>query len=56
MKRSVTNVEKELSCEPSLDTAGIGVASNDGIVTLSGHVSSHAEKVAAERAAARVLV
>lgn len=49
------HVEEELSCEPSLDAASIGVAVGDGIVTLSGHVSSHAEKVAAEHAAARVL-
>ena len=31
-----------------------GVAANDGVVTLSGHVPSYAEKFAAERAAKRV--
>jgi osmotically-inducible protein OsmY len=32
----------------------VGVAANDGVVTLTGHVASHAEKYAAERAAQRV--
>jgi osmotically-inducible protein OsmY len=49
------DVEEELECEPSVDAAAIGVAVEDGIVTLSGHVTSHAEKIAAEHAAARVL-
>ena len=44
----------ELKWEPSVDAAHIGVSVNDGIVTLSGHVSSYAEKYAAERAAKRV--
>jgi osmotically-inducible protein OsmY len=47
-------VEEELASEPSVDAAAIGVALKDGVVTLSGHVASHAEKVAAENAAARV--
>jgi osmotically-inducible protein OsmY len=50
-----TDVEEELSYEPSVDAAAIGVAVKDGIVTLSGHVASYAEKVAAEQAATRVL-
>lgn len=49
------HIEDELACEPSVDAAAIGVAVTDGIVTLSGHVASHAEKVAAERAVTRVL-
>jgi VCBS repeat-containing protein len=49
------DIEDELACEPSVDADALGVAAKDGIVTLSGHVSSYAEKVAAERAAARVL-
>ncbi len=53
-ERLRSNVEEELSCDPSLSAAGIGVAASDGIITLTGHVSSHAEKVAAEQAAARV--
>ena len=44
----------ELKWEPSVDAAHIGVSVNDGIVTLSGRVSSYAEKYAAERAAKRV--
>jgi len=47
-------VEEELGCEPSVDAVAIGVAVDDGVVTLSGHVASHAEKIAAEHAAARV--
>jgi osmotically-inducible protein OsmY len=48
------NVEAELQWEPSLNAAGIGVAVKDGIVTLTGRVTSYAEKTAAARAAARV--
>jgi osmotically-inducible protein OsmY len=47
-------VMDELKFEPSLDPAHIGVSVNDGIVILSGHVSSYAERYAAERAAKRV--
>lgn len=47
-------VESELNFEPSVDPAEIGVAAKDGIVTLTGHVRSYWEKVAAERAAERV--
>ena len=39
---------------PSIDAAHIGVAANAGVVTLTGQVQSFAQKVAAERAAARV--
>jgi osmotically-inducible protein OsmY len=48
------NVENELKWEPSVNEAHIGVAVEDGIVTLTGHVPSYAEKYAAERAAKRV--
>ena len=37
-----------------MNAAHIGVSVKDGIVTLSGHVPSYAEKYAAERAAKRV--
>jgi osmotically-inducible protein OsmY len=47
-------VESELNFEPSINAAEIGVAVKDGVVTLSGRVPSYWEKVAAERAAARV--
>ncbi|PZW46829.1 osmotically-inducible protein OsmY [Humitalea rosea] len=48
------NVLDELAFEPSLDAAHIGVAVDDGIVTLSGHVGNYAEKVAAEHAVQRI--
>ncbi|WP_041319691.1 BON domain-containing protein [Hyphomicrobium denitrificans] len=44
----------ELEFEPSIDSTGIGVAANGGVVTLSGHVRSYAEKVAAFQATRRV--
>src|SRR3954447_15718943 len=51
LQRDVLN---ELKWEPSVDAAHIGVSVKDGVVTLSGHVASYAEKYAAERAAKRV--
>lgn len=48
------SVESELSFEPSINAAEIGVAAKNGVVTLSGRVPSYWEKIAAERAAARV--
>lgn len=44
----------ELEFEPSVDAAHIGVAVKDGVVTLSGHVGSYAEKLAAEQATRHV--
>ena len=44
----------ELGWEPSIDAAHIGVAARAGVVTLTGHVQSFPQKVAAERTAARV--
>lgn len=44
----------ELEFEPIADAAHIGVAADKGVVTLSGHVSRYAEKVAAIGAARRV--
>jgi osmotically-inducible protein OsmY len=44
----------ELEWDPSFNAAHIGVVVDDGVVTLTGHVESYAEKVAAERAAKRV--
>ncbi len=49
------DVEDELATEPSVDATAIGVAAEDGLVTLLGHVASYSEKLAAERCAARVL-
>jgi osmotically-inducible protein OsmY len=48
------DVISELKWEPSVDAAHIGVAVKNGIVTLTGHVPSYAEKWAAEDAAKRV--
>jgi osmotically-inducible protein OsmY len=44
----------ELSWEPSVVAAHIGVAANSGVVTLTGHVDNYAQKHAAEMAAGRV--
>ena len=48
------DVMEELEWEPSVDARKIGVAVEDGIVTLTGEVPSFAEKWNAERAAERV--
>lgn len=48
------DVLNELKWEPSVEAAHIGVAVKDGVVTLTGHVPSYAEKWAAEKAAKRV--
>jgi len=48
------DVIEELKWEPSVNDAQIGVSAKDGIVTLSGHVTSFAEKWDAESAAQRV--
>ncbi len=48
-------VVDELEFEPSIDTARIGVTvGDDGVVTLSGHVGTYIQKVAALGAARRV--
>jgi osmotically-inducible protein OsmY len=48
------DVVDELEFDPTVDATKIGVAVENGIVTLSGHVGSYAEKIAAERIAQRV--
>ena len=48
------DVIDELDFEPSIDSADIGVAAENGVVTLSGHVPSYVQKLAAERATWRV--
>lgn len=47
-------VQDELSWEPSVSAAHIGVTAKAGVVTLSGHVRNFASKYAAERATRRV--
>jgi osmotically-inducible protein OsmY len=44
----------ELGWEPSVTAAHIGVTANAGVVTLTGHVETYAQKHAAEAAARRV--
>jgi osmotically-inducible protein OsmY len=48
------DVERELEWEPSVNAAAIGVAVKDGVVTLTGEVSSYVEKWQAVKAAERV--
>lgn len=48
------DVLSELEFQPQVDATTIGVAVKKGVVTLSGHVGSYAEKIAAESAAKRV--
>lgn len=49
-----SDIEEELEFEPSLDATGIGVAVKDGVATLTGHVASYAQKIAAEQVVSRV--
>lgn len=51
MKQAVLD---ELKWDPSINSAHIGVTARDGVVTMSGHVDSYAERWAAEKAAERV--
>ena len=44
----------EFEFDPSFDAAHIGVAVDKNVVSLTGHVNSYAEKVAAIAAARRV--
>lgn len=48
------HVTQQLDWEPAVDASAIGVAARDGVVTLTGFVTTYAEKLAAERAAKRV--
>lgn len=47
-------VEDELRWDPSVHASAIGVAVRDGVVTLSGHVETYVEKLAAEKALRRI--
>ena len=51
LKRDVT---AELAWDPAVNFSAVGVAVKDGVVTLSGHLETFAEKHAAERALGRV--
>ena len=48
------DVTTELAWDPSINPIGIGVMVKNGIVTLSGHLDTFAEKRAVERAVRRV--
>lgn len=48
------DVIDELDFVPSVDATDSGVAVSNGVVTLTGHVSSYAQKLAAERAVRKV--
>lgn len=48
------DVERELEWDPSIDARNIGVMAKNGVVTLTGNVSSYSDKWRAERIAKRV--
>ncbi len=48
------DVTEELEWDPSIDARTIGVAIEDGIVALTGHVSTYAAKTSAEKIVKRV--
>ena len=48
------DVENELEWDPEVDSKNISVKVNDGVVTLTGFVSSYTDKFSAERIAKRV--
>jgi osmotically-inducible protein OsmY len=48
------DVQFELKWDPKITSSDIGVAVKDGVVTLTGYVSSYWEKDAAEKASKRV--
>ena len=48
------DVLEELEWDPSIDARTIGVAVEDGIVALTGHIPSYAAKTSAERIVKRV--
>src|SRR5580692_11289299 len=49
------SVIDELEWEPSVNAAHIGITADNGVVELSGHVGTYAEKLAAGKAAGRVI-
>ena len=53
-KQLQQSVTEELTWEPSITSAHIGVTAREGVVTLSGHVPSYWEKRSAEAATSRV--
>lgn len=49
------DVLEEFAWDPMIDHAHIGVTAENGIVTLTGHVPDYTQKLAAEKAARRVM-
>ena len=47
------DVLAELEWDPEINAAAIGVGVKDGVVTVSGHFNTYAEKFAIERALLR---
>ena len=48
------DVIDELEFDPAIEAKGIGVAVDNGVVTLSGHVATYLQKLLAQKAAERV--
>lgn len=48
------DVTSELEWDPAIIPTHIGVAVNEGVVTLTGHIGTYAEKASVERALKRV--
>lgn len=48
------NIIDELDFEPSIDSANIGVAVDQGVATLTGHVPTYAQKASIEAVVRRV--
>ena len=46
-KKLRRDVIDALDWDPSVDSANIGVAVNDGVAVLSGHVGNYAQKLSA---------
>ena len=49
------DVQDEFKWEPSLNAAHIGVAAEDGVITLTGHVDNYDDKRTAKRATKHIL-
>lgn len=48
------DVVAELEWDPAINATNIGVAAKNGVVTLSGHLETYAEKAAVQKAVQRV--
>lgn len=49
-----SDITQELAWDPAIHATQIGVAVKDGVVTLTGHLDTYAEKFAIEKAVSRV--